>query len=178
MSKFKIGDKVRCVEAYKGQWIEEGETYTVKDCVEWEYVKLEEIAKHHNYHESRFELVSEKPKPNYREMQPTDMVKVCIGDNEFEVPLGDLVHATALLGVTNGGYGFKLWDALTKALGENGFVEDVETWFEFRDKQKETLYYFFKPYYDKQQQEKEELYNLISAKQKEVEQLLEKLSQM
>ena len=29
-------------------------------------------------------------KPNYREMQPADMVKVCIGDNEFEVPLGNL----------------------------------------------------------------------------------------
>ena len=24
-------------------------------------------------------------------MKPTDMVKVCIGDNEVEVPLGDLV---------------------------------------------------------------------------------------
>ena len=33
-------------------------------------------------------MVSEKP--NYREMKPTDMVKVCIGDSEFEVPLGDI----------------------------------------------------------------------------------------
>ena len=56
--------------------------------------------------------------------------------------------------------------------------EDLETLIEFRDKQKEALDYFFKPYYDKQQQEKEELHNLISAKQKEVEQLLEKLHQM
>ena len=111
-------------------------------------------------------------------MKPTDMVKVCIGDNEFEVPLEDLVHATDLLGVTNGIYGFRLWEALTKALGKDGFVDDVKTLIEFRDKQKETLDYFFKPYYDKQQQEKEELHNLIVAKQKEVEQLLEKLSQM
>ena len=117
-------------------------------------------------------------KPNYREMKPTDMVKVCVGDNEFEVPLGDLVHAKSLLGVTNGSYGFRLWEALNKSLGKEGFVEDLETLIEFRDKQKEALDYFFKPYYDKQQQEKEELHNLISAKQKEVEQLLEKLNQM
>ena len=69
-------------------------------------------------------------------------------------------------------------EALTKALGDEGFVYDLETLIEFRDKQKEALDYFFKPYYDKQQQEKEELHNLILAKQKEVEQLLEKLSQM
>jgi len=178
MSKFKIGNKVRCVEASQGQWIEEGKIYTVKECVDREYVQLEEIAEKHDYYESRFvELVSET-KLNYREMKPTDMVKVWIGDNEFEVPLGDLVHDTNLLGVTNGSYGFRLWEALTKALGEEGFVEDLETLIEFRDKQKEVLDYFFKPYYDKQQQEKEELHNLILAKQKEVEQLLEKLSQM
>lgn len=117
-------------------------------------------------------------KLKYREMKPTDMVKVCIGDNQFEVPLGDLVHATALLGVTNGSYGFRLLEALNKSLGKEGFVDDLETLIEFRDKQKEALDYFFKPYYDKQQQEKEELANLISAKQKEVEQLLGKLNQM
>ena len=111
-------------------------------------------------------------------MKPTDMVKVCIGDNEFEVPLGDLVHATDLLGVTNGGYGFRLWEALTKALGKDGFAEDLDGLIEFRDEQKEALDYFFKPYYDKQQQEKEELHNLISAKQNELKQLLEKLNQM
>ena len=106
------------------------------------------------------------------------MVKVCVGDNEFEVPLGDLVHTTKLLGVTNGWYGARLWEALNKSLGKEGFAEDIDTIIEFRDKQKEALDYFFKPYYDKQQQEKEELHNLISAKQKEVEQLLEKLNQM
>ena len=177
MSKFKIGDKVRCVEAYQGQWIEDGETYTVKDCIEREYVQLEEIAERHNYHESRFELVYET-KLNYREMRPSDMVKVCIGDNEFEVPLGDLVHTTALLGVTNGSYGARLWEALTKSLCDEGFVYDLVTLIEFRDKQKEALDYFFKPYYDKQQQEKEELHNLILSKQEELSQLIDKLNQM
>lgn len=117
-------------------------------------------------------------KPNYREMKPTDMVKVCIEDNEFEVPLGDLVHATALLGVTNGWYGARLWEVLNKSLGKDGFTEDIDTIIEFRDKQKEALDYFFKPYYDKQQQEKEELHNLISKKQNELNQLVEKLNHM
>ena len=175
-SKFKIGDKVRCVDAVLGQCLVFGETYTIKKCVNCEYVHLEEIAAQHYYHESRFELVSEKQ--NYREMTPADMIKVCIGDNEFEVPLGDLVHTTAVLGVTNGLYGFRLWEALTKALGEDGFVEDLEAFIEFRDKQKESLEYFFKPYYDKQQQEKEDLHNLISTKQNELNQLVEKLNQM
>ena len=178
MSKFKVGDKVRCVEADQGQWIEDGEIYTVKECKYWEYVQLEEIAERHSYHESRFELVSEKTKPNYREMKPTDLVTISIGGNESEVPLGDLVHVTALLGVTNGWYGTRLWKVLTKVLGKDGFAEDLETVIEFRDKQKEALDYFFKPYYDKQQQEKEELANLISAKQNELNQLVEKLNQM
>lgn len=177
-SKFKIGDKVRCVEAVQGHWIEVGEIYTVKERMDLECVKLEEIAERHNYHESRFELVSEKTKPNYREMKPTDMVKVYVGDSEFEVPLGDLVHTTAVLGVTNGWYGARLWEALNKSLGKDGFTEDIDTIIEFRDKQKEALDYFFKPYYDKQQQEKEELHNLISTKQNELNQLLEKLNQM
>ena len=73
MSKFKIGDKVRCVEASQGHWIEVGEIYTVK-CIDREHVQLEEIAEEHDYYESRFELVSET-KLNYREMKPTDMVR-------------------------------------------------------------------------------------------------------
>ena len=174
MSKFKIGDKVRCVEADQGQWIEDGEIYTVKyvDCV---YIHLEEIVAQHNYNESRFELVSEKT--NYREMKPTDMVKVCIGDSEFEVPLGDLVHTTALLAVTDGIYGCELWDALTEALGRDGFVEDCETLFEFLDKQNEAIDYFFQLHHVKQKQ-KEDLSNLILSKQEELSQLIEKLNQM
>lgn len=120
---------------------------------------------------------AKQPKPNYREMQPTDMVKVCIGDNEFEVPLGDLVHAKAVLGVINGKYGFELWGALTKALGKDGFVEDYETLFEFRDKQNEVIDYFFQPHYTKQSQ-KDELSNLILSKQEELNQLIDTLNQM
>ena len=38
-SKFKIGDKVRCIEASQGQWIEVGEIYTV-ECVDCVYIHL------------------------------------------------------------------------------------------------------------------------------------------
>ena len=175
-SKFKKGDKVRCVEVDQGQWIEVGVNYTVK-CVLGEFIHLEEIAERHSYHESRFELVFSETKLNYREMKPTDTVKVCIGDSEFEVPLGDLVHATALLAVTDGIYGCELWDALTEALGRDGFVEDYETLFEFLDKQNEAIDYFFQLQHAKQKQ-KEDLSNLILSKQEELSQLIDKLNQM
>ena len=82
------------------------------------------------------------------------------------------------LGVTKSIYGLKLWDGLMAALGEDGFDQDSDSLIEFRDQEKKAVDYFFQQYYDEQQQEKEELHNLILAKQKEVEQLLEKLSQM
>ena len=49
---------------------------------------------------------------------------------------------------------------------------------EFRDKQKEALGYFFKPYYDNQQQEKDELKALIASKMEEVDALVKQLNQM
>ena len=110
-------------------------------------------------------------------MQPTDTIKVCIGDNEFEVPLGDLVHAKAALGLTNGKYGFELFGVLTKALGKDGFVEDYYTVFDFAEKQKQVIDYFFKPHYSKQNQ-KDELSNLILAKQEELSKLIDTLNQM
>lgn len=182
-SKFKKGDKVVRVGATSSEGVEFGKVYTIKNPnshsgryfgESHNHVTLEEVSGTPS--DKHLELYVEKL--TYREMKPTDLIKISIDGNESEVPLGDLVHATRLLGVTNGFYGARIWEALNKSLGKDGFVEDMETVIEFRDKQKETLDYFFKPYYDKQQQEKEELVNLISTKQKEVEQLLEKLAQM
>lgn len=181
-SKFKKGDKVlRTASTGEDYIIQQGCVYVVHEYnhltndlyLDGVYLSNGE---RDWFDADNFELV-EEPK-SYRNMKPTDLITISIDGNESEVPLGDLVHATALLGVTNGWYGARIWEALNKSLGKDGFVEDLETVIEFRDKQKETLDYFFKPYYDKQQQEKEELHNLISAKQKEVEQLLEKLNQM
>lgn len=182
-SKFKKGDKVVRTGDTSAEGVEFGKVYTVENPSShkgfyWgeihNHVALEEVDSTPS--DKHLELYIEKC--NYREMKPTDLVTISIDGNQSEVPLGDLVHATALLGVTNGWYGARIWEALNKSLGKDGFIEDMETVIEFRDKQKETLDYFFKPYYDKQQQEKEDLVDLISTKQKEVEQLLEKLAQM
>lgn len=181
-SKFKKGDKVlRTGLTREGYIIQQGCVYVVHEYnhltntlyLEGVYISNGELDW---FDPDNFELI-EEPK-SYRNMKPTDLITISIGGNESEVPLGDLVHATALLGVTNGWYGARIWEALNKSLGKDGFVEDMETVIEFRDKQKETLDYFFKPYYDKQQQEKEELHNLISKKQSELDQLVEKLAQM
>jgi len=117
-------------------------------------------------------------KRNYREMSPNDLITISINGVESEVPLGDVVHAVAILGVTNGYHGARIWEALRKPFDTEGFVEDMDTVVEFRDKQKEALDYFFQPYYDKQQQEKDELKTLIEAKMEEVDALVKQLNQL
>ena len=124
------------------------------------------------------ELAIAEVSKNYRSMKPTDLITISVDGIESEVPLGDIVHAVAILGITNGYHGARIWESLRKPLDSECFVQDMDTVVEFRDKQKEALDYFFKPYYDKQQQEKEELHNLILAKQNEINQLVEKLNQM
>ena len=183
VSKFKKGDKVVRVGDTPALDVEFGKVYTVDNPSNHSSSYKGEL---HNH----VTLVEVKSTPsdkylelyvderNYREMSPNDLITISINGVESEVPLGDVVHAVAILGVTNGYHGARIWEALRKPFDTEGFVEDMDTVVEFRDKQKEALDYFFKPYYDKQQQDKEELHNLISAKQKEVEQLLEKLNQM
>ena len=115
---------------------------------------------------------------NYREMNPNDLITISVDGIESEVTLGDIVHAVTILGVTNGYHGTRIWKALRKPFDHEGFVEDIDTVVEFRDKQKEALDYFFKPYYDKQQQEKDELKTLIASKMEEVDALVKQLNQL
>lgn len=60
-TKFKVGDKVRCIDCLPSQYIKLGEVYTVKNimggCIE-----LEEIEFSHDYLATRFELLLE-PNP-------------------------------------------------------------------------------------------------------------------
>ena len=117
-------------------------------------------------------------KHKYREMNPNDLITISINGVESEVPLGDIVHAVAILGITNGYHGARIWEALRKPFDCEGFVQDEDTVVEFRDKQKEALDYFFQPYYDKQQQEKDELKTLIASKMEEVDALVKQLNQL
>lgn len=162
MSKFKIGDKVKCVTQTTAIGVEIGGVYTIKDPQHHygtyygkrhNHVCLEEVASTPN--EDCLEIYSEEVKQptSYREMSPDSTVKVKIGDYESEVCLGDLVHATALLGVTNGYYGARMWDFLKNALGKDGFEEDFKTSIEFIEKQKRSIEYFFTPAHNKKEKE-------------------------
>lgn len=178
MSKFNKGDKILGKNC-EGLGMYAGKTYTVKTCTEGEMTLEEcfckETGRNYTFTPSLYELIEKR---NYREMSPTDLITISIEGIESEVPLGDVVHAVAILGVTNGYHGARIWEALRKPFDSECFVEDMDTVVEFRAKQKEALDYFFKPYYDKQQQEKDELKTLIAFKMEEVDALVKQLNQL
>jgi len=201
--KFKKGDKVVRVGDTLALGVELGEVYTVDNpsshsssyggelhnhvtLVEVESTPSDKYLELYNH--VILEEVESMPidnhlvlcieKRNYREMSPNDLITISINGVESEVPLGDIVHAVAILGITNGYHGARIWDALRKPFDPEGFVGDMDTVVEFRDKQKEALEYFFQPCYDKQQQEKDELKTLIASKMEEVDSLVKQLNQM
>ena len=118
---------------------------------------------------------TKQPK-DYRRMKPTDLIDIVLDGNEFKVPLGDLVHTKALMGITNGLYGFDLWKAFDQLFKREGFIEDNDTVFEFVEKQKQTIEHFFKPHYDEQQ--KKDLEAQIAAKSNELLELQSKLKEL
>ena len=189
-NKFKKGDKVTSVDNYELGVFEvlayssggyccyqkgfQGHSGNSSLGVET-FVGTEYEAQCYWFLESDLEIV--EVSKNYREMTPNDLITISVGGIESEVPLGDIVNAVAILGVTNGYYGARIWEALRKPFDSEGFVQYMDT-VEFRDKQKEALDYFFQPYYDKQQQEKDELKTIIASKMKEVDALVKQLNQL
>lgn len=181
-NKFKKGDKVICVGDTSALGVEFGEVYTVDNPSSHRGFYNDELHNHVTLVEvestpsdKHLELYTEQR--NYREMNPNDLITISIEGIESEVPVGDIVHAVAILGVTNGYHGARIWEALHKPFDPEGFVGDMDTVVEFRDKQKEALEYFFQPYYDKQQ-EKDELKTLIASKMEEVDALVEQLNHL
>ena len=182
-NKFKKGDKVIRVGHTSEEGVEFGEVYTVDNPSSHSGFYNDDFHNHVTLVEVEstpsdkvLELYVENR--NYREMNPNDLITISIEGVESEVPLGDIVHAVAILGVTNGYHGARIWEALRKPFDTEGFVGDMDTVVEFRDKQKEALDYFFQPYYDKQQQEKDELKTLIASKMEEVDALVKQLNQL
>lgn len=182
-SKFKKGDKVVRTGDTSAEGVEFGEVYTVDNPSSHSGYYWGELHNHVTLVEvestpsdKHLELYVENR--NYREMNPNDLITISINGVESEVPLGDIVHAVAILGITNGYHGARIWEALRKPFDPEGFVGDMNTVVEFRDKQKEALEYFFKPYYDKQQQQKDELKALIASKMEVVDALVKQLNQM
>ena len=181
-NKFKKGDKVVRAGDTSAIGVEFGEVYTVDNPSSHSGFYNGELHNHVTLVEVEstpsdkvLELYVEQR--NYREMSPNDLITISINGVESEVPLGDIVNAVAILGVTNGYYGARIWEALRKPFDSEGFVQYMDT-VEFRDKQKEALDYFFQPYYDKQQQEKDELKTLIASKMEEVDTLVKQLNQL
>jgi len=179
--KFKDGDKVVCISSDIGLVIEEGQVYTVKRLLNEynrNYVELEDIKKKHSYDATRFDLYLEKAKLNYREMSPTQLIKISIDGKEAEVPLVDLVSLQALVGRSTGEYKNDFYNFLFKSLGGVDLSSVSGDIIHFSSQQKQALDYFFKPYYDKQQQEKDELKTLIEVKMEEVDALVKQLNQL
>ena len=181
--KFKKGDKVVLVGDTLALGVELGEVYTVDNPSSHSSSYDGKLHNHVTLVEVRstpsdkcLELYIEQR--NYREMNPNDLITISINGVESEVPLGDIVHAVAILGITNGYHGARIWEALRKPFDTEGFVQDMDTVIEFRDKQTAALEHFFQPYYDKQQQEKDELKTLIAFKMEEVDALVKQLNQM
>ena len=180
--KFKKGDKVIRVGDTSAIGVNFGRVYTVDNPSSHSGFYGGELHNHVTLVEVEsmpsdkyLELYIEQR--NYREMNPNELITISVDGVESEVPLGDIVHAVAILGVTNGYHGARIWEALRKPFDPEGFVQYMDT-VEFRDKQKEALEYFFKPYYDNQQQEKDELKTLIAFKMQEVDALVKQLNQM
>ena len=196
--KFKKGDKVIRVGDTSAIGVNFGEVYTVDNPSSHSgfyggelhnHVTLVEVESSPS--DKYLELYVEQR--NNREMTPNDLISISINGVEFdqdliledllaaETPIiykGDTVTVEDILGVTNGYHGARIWEALRKPFDTECFVQDMDTVVEFRDKQKEALDYFFQPYYDKQQQEKDELKTLIAFKMEEVDALVKQLNQM
>lgn len=168
--EYKAGVKVTCIQADADQYIKEGEIYTVKgfkeSCLGNIYVVLEEIERNHSYDIDRFELVVDTPK-NYRELTPDTLIDISIDGNEFKVPLGDLVHAKALIGVGNGKFGYSIYTVLKEVFDKEEVIynnhdyEYVDTTTEqdllmkayFIDKEKEAKKQALKDVIEKQREE-------------------------
>ena len=135
-----------------------------------------------NFSEDGLELKVENnfkqtPK-NYRELTPDTLIDISIDGNEFKVPLGDLIHAKALIGVANGKYGDKLYNALKDVLDKDGVIYNsheydyVETFHA-----QEALFKFY--FIDKEREAKKQaLKEVIEKQREEIAKLEQELSEL
>ena len=133
-----------------------------------------------NFYEDELELVVEEnckqPPKNYRELTPDTLIDISIDGNEFKVPLGDLIHTQALIGVGNGKFGYLIYTALKEVLDEEEVIYNnhnydcVDTTTEqdllmkayFIDKEKEAKEQAFKEFIEKQREEISKLEQVLS----------------
>jgi hypothetical protein len=176
--KFKKGDKI-LGKHFPDLGMLKGQEYTVKSCTEFvmtlEECFYEETGEHYLFTPSSYELANKR---NYREMNPDYLITISIDGVVSEVPLGDLVTATVLIGNATGKYGYELWKSLNSSFDLEDFICDLEKHIEFVNTQNKAISYFFTPYYEKQRQEQDELKALIEAKLEEVDVLVKQLNNL
>ena len=181
--KFKKGDKVKVVGETRATSVNFEGIYTIKNPSDRTtdycdgrkksyHVSLEEVDGTPN--EDCLELCVEPRK--YRNMKPTDLIKVSIDGFEDEIPLGDLIHARALVGNSRGTFGYNLYKFLGK-FDEDDVVNYVYEDIEVFDKQEELMKDFFIIEAQKEA-DKANLKELISNKQNELKELQDKLNQL
>ena len=128
-----------------------------------------------NFSEDELELVIENnfkqtPK-NYRELTPDTLIDISIDGNEFKVPLGDLVHAKALIGVASGWYGGLVYKALKEVFDKEEVIYNSHE-YEYVDTA-DAQQVLFKSYFiDKDKEAKKQaLKEVISKLEKELSEL-------
>jgi len=179
--KFKKGDIViRTGFSYEDGRMIRGNHYVVHSCI-GSSVYLEDVRGDGGeldwFRVGNFDLVKAyEEKRNYRNMKPTDLIKVNIDGFEDEIPLGDLIHAQALIGNHTGRFGYKLY-SLLKAIDENGICRDAYSTIKVYRQQEKLMKDFFIIEAQKEA-DKANLKELISNKQNELKELQDKLNQL
>ena len=123
-----------------------------------------------NFSEDGSELVVEdncKQTPkNYRELTPDTLIDISIDGNEFKVPLGDLVHAKALIGVSSGKYGYNIYNALKDVLDKDEVIVNNHV-YEYIDTANAQDSLFKSYFIDKEKEDKEQALKELIEKQRE-----------
>ena len=137
-----------------------------------------------NFSEDELELVDKdnckQPPKNYRELTPDTLIDISIDGNEFKVPLGDLIHAKALIGVAKAFYGYYIYTALEDVFDKDEVIfnnheyDHVDT----VDAQESLLKAYF---IDKEKEAKKQALKYVIEKQREeiskLKQVLSELEQ-
>ena len=178
--KFKKGDKVKCVNKTMAEGVEIGGVYTIKNpkrafFIDGKsiHIDLEEV--YSTPKENVFELYEQEDK-NYRHLSPDTLIPISIDGVESEVPLGDLVHAQALLGTTDGFYGGRMWEAIKDVIDPKMYIS-----FNYSNVQKleEQKVLFSKYFIDPNKVKlKEDIKKNILAKETELKELQNQLKEL
>lgn len=188
--EFKVGDKVKVIKSNNtAVWFDVsvetlvGEVTSInEDLADRYYVKIDgHVGIYDNgwfaFRDEHLQLYEQQDK-NYRHLSPDTLIPISIDGVESEVPLGDLVHATALVGEANGEYGYLLYKTLNDQFDSDSIVFELNTYPNndvSEAQQKLLAKYFIDP---KKEQQKEDIKKTILAKETELKELQNQLKEL